>query len=154
MTGLAPKSYGVGINPNCASMQRIQYMGEANVLMMPMAEALQHLVIPTGESLKDSQSMQKFLEDLSQVKLLAAKAKGLTLRQGKVKPLSVLFVPMGWVVLERVINGQVIQHLRCSCFYGTPASCSNAQACLQFIEPAEMRGKLTDIVQMCKPGES
>ena len=44
MTGLAPKSYGVSINPNCASLQRIQYMGEANVLMMPMTEVFKYLV--------------------------------------------------------------------------------------------------------------
>ena len=94
--------------------------------------------------------MQKFLEELTQVNLLAAKVRGLNVRQGREKPLSVLFVPMGWVLIERVIAGQVVQHLRCSLFWSTPASRENAAACVQFIEPAEMRGKIKDILELCK----
>ena len=66
------------------------------------------------------------------------------------EPTSVLYVPPGYVVIEKVLSGQCISYVRASVLHKSDESHGNGKAAVTFFTALPIRDKMVQLVDMMK----
>ena len=106
--GLAPKSVHLQATPNGTSMMRVQYWGETELYLIKGKDCL---ASAPQEARSDCDKLKKWLEDLTEPTYKDVKAT-MAIHKVVMKPAMVVYVPAGFIFIERVINGQLIGGVR------------------------------------------
>lgn len=147
-SGLAPGAAIVGLTPNLAGMLRVTALGECEVLLMPASP----LVKFAQKCLHAG--FNKYLENIDGDKLTALHEAGVSIFHTRVKPNSMLYVPMGFVVIEKVAAGQVIVTLRSTVLYKSGQAVVNAKAALPYFSESSLAPKIEKLISLVEPDPS
>ena len=66
------------------------------------------------------------------------------------KPMSALYVPMGWFVVEKAVAGQVVDWVRMGTAHKNESGVVDARAAARFFYPEDMRDKIEAILKLCE----
>ena len=143
VTGLAPRATWAGVTPNGVGMLRVMHMGSISVMLMPMAS----LVEAAGSALSPSSGLQRYLENLTINQIEDLATKNVQILWCTLGPSSLLYVPMGWAVIEKVVSGQIITHLRKAVVYKSQKLHDNGVASLPFF-PHKDQAKVAELMKL------
>ena len=146
LTGLAPRATCAGLTPNGAGMLRVMHMGEIQSLLVPM----KGLKEAAGVLLSEESGVQRFLENLTSNQIEDLHAKGVRMYYLTQTPQSVLYVPIGWAIVDKVISGQVVCHVRSCVGFQSNVLFEGGMAAADYF-PKKDQAKVRELINMCKP---
>ena len=145
LTGLAPRACPAALTPNCLASVRVLYLGEIACILIPMAKLVE---VAKAEIAAAGNKLTDFLSNLTEDKLNGLLEKDVPMYTCVQGPGTALFVPMGFVVIEKVTAGQLVVHVRISCAFAGQPGVANAKAAAAFL-PAKEQKRLGDILDLC-----
>ena len=129
LTGMAPKSTLVGVTPNACGMLRVQHMGEVCSTVVP----LHALKEAAGEALNEKDGLAKYVDDLSDAKLSSLHEQGVPFYFANQGPLTALYVPPGWLLIDKITTGQLITSVRAAVLHPTEQARKNMSVAQGFL---------------------
>ena len=89
------------------------------------------LVAAAGGDLSENVGLEAFFKGLSAEKVESL-AQHVPMWYTVQQPLSVLYIPMGWALLDRAVSGQIVTSVRASCAYVNDGNYENGCAAIPF----------------------
>ena len=145
LTGMAPKSTLTGVTPNACGMLRVQHMGEVCSTVVP----LHALKEAAGEALNEKDGLAKYVDNLDSAKLSALYEQGVKIYYAMQGPLTALYVPPGWLLIDKCTTGQLITSVRLAVLHASTQARSNMSAAVDFFTDKE-KAKITELIDVVK----
>ena len=139
LTGYSPVYMSPGTCPNSGAMFRLMVLGEIEVHAFP-ATAVLEAFKKIGDGAKHFDDLKKKLISLEEAKYQSLiTTGGLTVWHHKQEKDQLIYIPVGWVVIERVVSGPKVPSVyavRKSYFFDTPASQASYNAVVKSMQDA------------------
>ena len=120
-------------------------MGEVCSTVVP----LHALKEAAGEALNQKDGMAKYVDNLSDAKLSSLHEQGVPFYFANQGPLTALYVPPGWLLIDKCTTGQLITSVRLAVLHATEKARSNMSASVDFFTDKE-RAKITELIDCVK----
>ena len=147
--GIVPGTEKLLMPPNCGAMFKYQVAGKVNSLLIDMCSLATAIA---AKSLTTYAKLDEYLESIEKwddTTLTMLLDEGVIMQQHELLKNQMLFIPMGWLVLEKAAGDDVLNYgIRKSFMIKTPVSKKGYSRCMSLFEAA---GRNTDRMEgICK----
>ena len=149
LSGWMPRVCSVGLTPNMFGMMRATFVGKSECLLFPMKVLVEKL----DQQIQSEGGVQQAVESLTKDGIAQLVIDGVAVQRARCEPNSLLYVPMGWCIAEKVIQGQVIVHIRTSVAFASQSSIDNFKAAMPHFPDQTQVVKLSTVVDLTAEGQ-
>ena len=146
LTGVSPKSMTAALTPNCTGMLRLQYHGEVSSLLIPASD-LQKVA---GEDIETA-GVASYVESLDRDRVEVLTQSGVPFFRSKESPMSILYAPAGYVVVDKTVSGVAVNSVRKAVLHRSNKSVLNGSVAAGWLRSQPGGAKLAQLIELARP---
>ena len=146
LTGVSPKSMTAALTPNCTGMLHLQYHGEVSSLLIPASD-LQKVA---GEDIETA-GVASYVESLDRDRVEVLTQAGVPFFSSKQSPMSILYAPTGYVVVDKTVSGVAVNSVRKAVLHRSSKSVLNGSVAAGWLRSQPGGAKLAQLIELARP---